>query len=147
MSYNDDFQAFKSRDGGEPTVGNHTATLVRAVIRDTQNGTKIVLEWQTPDLAYYWTSWHGVTGGQRQFTQKTLDELGIDLDAIGNWDEMGDALMGVEGLTYIVAVTRKGDFLNTNVLERPDAVQTAIPVATPPAQPRSAIFDDDDIPF
>lgn len=143
----DDFDAFKAEDGGEPPEGNHTATLARAVIRETVNGTKVVLEWQTEDLAYYWVSWHGVTGGQRQFTQRTLDTLGIDLAELTGWEELGDELATVEGRAFIVNVTRNGNFLNTKVLERPTGVQTALPVEAPPAPPRSAIFDDDDVPF
>ena len=147
-----DFDAFKSEDGGggEPPLGRHTATLVHTAVIDTKNGWKVKLEWQSTDLAYYWESWHGVAGGQRRFTQKMLTELGVDYQKLNGWDELGDELAQAEDGIFVVNVKRNGDFLNTDVVGKPDGVQTELPVvapATPPAS-RNAIFDDyDSVPF
>jgi hypothetical protein len=151
----DDFDAFKnSGDGGEPPDGEHMATLVRAKVGESRRtgGTLIILEWQTLDLAYYWTVFRGVAGAQGTHTHKLLDALGVDLTNMGSWDELGNELAAVEGQDYRVKVKRNGDYLNTDVLDKPANVQTQIPVAGPaqPAQSgesKSAIFDDDDIPF
>lgn len=139
----------KDDGGGEPPDGTHTASLVRAVLRESKStgAPMVITEWQTEDFAYYWTSFHNVTGGQKQFARDMLKALGLDLAAIDTEDQLGDALAAVEGRAYVVAVSHSGTFLNTRVIERATGVQTALPVEVPPAKPRSAIFDDDDIPF
>jgi hypothetical protein len=150
----DDFDQFKnSGDGGEPPDGEHMATLVRAKVGESRKtgATLIIIEWQTLDLAFYWTVFRGVAGSQGTHTHKLLDALGIDMDNLGSWDELGDELAQVEGNDYLVKVRRNGEFLNTDVLEKPTSVQTQIPVGPQPsvntAGPASAVFDDDDIPF
>jgi hypothetical protein len=148
-----DFQAFKKQaagaggDGGEPPDGNHTAALVRGSVIDTKNGTRVKFEWQTGDLAHYWESWHGVDGQAAWHTGKLLTALEIDTDTLTSFDELADKLLELEGRMFVVNVTRNGTFLNTKVLERAQGMQTAIPVEVPAQTPRSAIFDDDDIPF
>ena len=153
----DDFNEFKDsadvvadEDRVEPTNGNHTALLARAVVVESQKDgrTYVICEWQTTDLAYYWSAVRGVTGGAKGHTHRTLTSLGIDLDEISSWDELGDRLAAVEGQTFMVEVSRNGNFVNTRIIERVTAVQTAIPVTAPPdPPPKGGDFDDDDIPF
>jgi hypothetical protein len=148
----DDFADFKEDepDALEPTSGNHTATLVRGAInrdRDTDRVKWVILEWQTTDLAFYWTSFHGVTKGAKHFTKRALEELGIDMDAVSGWDEIADALTGAEGVAFTVRVTRNGKYLNTEVIDRPDAIQTELPVEVPHTPKPATDFDDDDVPF
>lgn len=134
-------------EGGEPPDGNHTAQLVHAVILDTKNGTRIKLEWQSEDMAFYWDSWHGVEGAPARFTRGLLTKLGLDLTTVASEEQLADELAALENTTYVVNVKRNGTFLNTSVVDR-GPVQTELPVQAPvtPA-PRSAIFDDDDVPF
>jgi hypothetical protein len=148
----DDFDSFAAPEGGEPPDGNHTATLVRAKVGNSQAGDRLViLEWQTEDFAYYWTTFHGVNGGAKAFTQRILGKIldTDDLREFGSWEGIGAALADREDTAYAVNVTRNGNYLNIKVLERSQGVQTAIPVEEPaPAQVAPAsVFDDDDIPF
>lgn len=148
----DDFDNFAAPEGGEPPDGDHTATLVHAKLGNSQaTGDRLViLEWQTEDLAYYWTTFHGINGGAKPFTQRILNKL-LDVDdlrELGSWEGVEDALQRCEDATYRVNVTHNGNYLNIKVLERPEAVQTAIPVEAPAPPPAPASdFDDDDIPF
>lgn len=150
-----DFGDFKSEaqrgdTDAEPPDGVHTATLVRAVIRESRNtGDKgVVTEWQTLDMAYYWSNWGGTTGGAATHTLRLLRGIGLDPDKFEDWDDVGEELAHIEGNVYEVKVQRNGDYLNTYVTGKPDHVQTEIPVVAPePAGGgRSAIFDDD-VPF
>jgi hypothetical protein len=149
----DDFDDFKSGadgDGAEPPDGNHTAILAKAKVGASQAGdTLIILEWQTEDYRYYWTTFHGVNGGAKAFTLRLLSKLDIEVSELGSWEEVDDALKDRQGATYLVNVTRNGNYLNIKVLERPQGVQTAIPVEepVPAATPAASVFDDDDIPF
>lgn len=137
---------------GDPPDGNHTATLVRAVIKEAESGWHgLILEWQTLDFAFYWTSFHGVGGQQTTFTRQTLDRLGVDVENAATESEVADMLAALEGAAYVVNVKRSGQYLNTNVIERPERVQTTMPTVAPtPAatpSPANAIFGDDDVPF
>jgi hypothetical protein len=151
----DDFNQFKAdaESTAEPPDGNHTATLVRAKVGASQAGdTLIILEWQTEDFAYYWTTFHGVNGGAKAFTQRLLAKLDIALAELPSWQALEDELSDREGQTYVVNVTHNGNYLNIKVLEQPQGVQTAIPVeesvpAATPVAPATSDFDDDDIPF
>lgn len=153
----DDFDSFKADDGDEPPDGVHTAYLEHTAVLSTKNGRRIKFEWRTTDLLYYWESWHGVSGGGKGPTKKSLAALAIDLDTIKDWDELGDELAAVEGKAYLVEVehTERG-FLNVSV-EGPDdggAPPTDIPaddfgLPEPSAAPvgTAGLFDDDDVPF
>jgi hypothetical protein len=169
----DDFNSFKQDDGTEPPDGEHTAWLERAVVRDTRNGKAVKAEWRTTDMAYWWESWHNTTGGGKGRTQQLLGELGIDLEQLGSWDELGDELALRENEAYVVRVSRSSDgrFLNTAVVEKPQGVQVPldngrsrtefrstvsdIPADTgalPEPAPAGTVstgglFDDDDVPF
>lgn len=146
------FDDLKSTGGAEPAPGTHTAALQRAVIREGRNGPLIILEWQTVDFAHYWTSFHGVSGKAKPFTKQTLSALDIDLSQLASEDQLADELAAREGTTYVVKVTQSGDWLNTDVLERPDHVQPELPADTAglpvpvPAAPKAASMFDD-IPF
>jgi hypothetical protein len=147
-----DFDAFKNGgDSGEPPDGIHTATLQATSVFESKAGAWWVRTcWQTADRAHYWESLHGTEGGAKQFTLRLLAAIGVNLEALGSWDALGDELATVEGGLYTVKVTRRGDFLNTEIEGRPQGVQTEIPVQTPAAPApasSSAIFGDDDIPF
>ena len=151
MSF-DDFGDFKSEepDALEPTDGNHTARLIRADInrdRETDRVKWVILEWQTTDLTFYWTSFHGVTKAAKTFTKRSLEQLGIDLEAMTNWDDVGTALSDVEEKTFTVRVSRNGKYLNTEVIGRPEVLQTELPVDAPPTPVTASAFDDDDVPF
>jgi hypothetical protein len=148
----DDFDEFKGDDpeAAEPVPGDHTATLVRGVVnndRETGRAKWVVLEWQTTDLACYWTSFHGVSKQAKIFTKRALSKLGIDLDAMTGWADVGDALAAAEGTAYVVRVSRNGKYLNTEVVDRPDAYQTELPVAVPSTPKPATDFDDEDVPF
>ena len=150
MSF-DDFGEFKSEepDALEPVDGNHTARLIRADLnRDKESGRVkwVILEWQTLDLAFYWTSFHGVTKQAKVFTKRSLERLGIDLEAMTSWDDIGTALSDVEDRTFVVRVSHNGKYLNTEVLDGGE-IQTELPVNTPPTPVKASAFDDDDIPF
>jgi hypothetical protein len=153
MSVDNEFAAFKNAadegDRTDPPDGNHTATLVVAKVGRSKAGDPLViLEWQTEDFAFYWTTFHGVGGQAAAHTDRLLGDLGIDTGEIQSFSELSDELAAVEGHTFIVSVKRNGTWLNLKVLERPTEVQTQIKVPPPPAaKPRNAIFDDDDVPF
>jgi hypothetical protein len=145
-----DFDAFKNGggDAGEPADGIHTATLQTAAVFESKAGAWWIRTcWQTADLAHYWESLHGTEGGAQRFTLRLLAAIGVNLETLGSWDQLGDELATIEGGIFTVKVTHRGEFLNTEIEGRPQGIQTAIPVETPTAAPRSAIFDDDDIPF
>lgn len=148
MSWFDDF---KSNDGGEPPDGLHTARLDDTALLDTRNGPKIKLTWQTPDLAYWWESWHGVDGRARVFTKEILRGLEIDLAALGSADDLAVALEGKQGVLFEVGVERNGDWLNTSVEGRAVDPEPDLPIDTDDfadAVPVSAgAADDDDVPF
>lgn len=157
------FDDFKNEDGGGPVDGTHTAWLEHVVLRDTRNGKAIKCEWRTTDMAYYWESWHNTSGGGKAPTQELLDKLGIDFAQLSGWEALEDALALAEGPAYVVKVSRSTDgrFINTAVVERPDTVQTEMPVDTrdlpepapvpaggaPAAGAAGDLFGDDDIPF
>ena len=161
----DDFDSFLDDDGTDPPDGTHTAFLERAVVRDTRNGKAIKLEWRTTDLAFWWESWHNTTGGGKGRTQQLIDDFGIDRAALkgGGWDALEQALVDAEDKVYEVKVSRSSDgrFLNTAVTDRPDHVQSEIPIdarglperAAAPSgvgaesTPASDLFGDDDVPF
>ena len=155
----DDFTLFKTEDRGEPPDGDHTAWLERTAVLDTKNGTRIKCEWRTTDMAFYWESWHGVSGAAKAHTQKLLTGIGIDLAKIGSWDQLGDELAVLENTMYDVTVSRRGDFVNTAVAGKSQGIQADLPIETSglpergaaPAAARATagMFgdDDDDIPF
>jgi hypothetical protein len=154
----DDFDSFKNSGAGgdDPPDGTYMVTLVKAKLGNSRStGDRLViLEFQSLDLAYYWTVFRGVSGSQGQHTNKMLTALGIDFSTLSTWDDLPDALALIEDTDYKVKVSHNGNYLNTDVIERPASVQTQIPVAAPakePAKgggPASAVFDDDDdIPF
>jgi hypothetical protein len=147
----DDFDDFKSNEGGEPVDGTHTARLEGAAVLDTKNGRRIKLTWQTVDYAHWWESWHGVSGRAKGFTKDVLAGIGVDLDALTSWDELSDHLAAAEGQVFEVTVERNGDWLNTSVVRLAKDVQLDLPVnggGLPDAQAAAAgMFDDDDIPF
>ena len=162
MSF-DDFADFKADepDTLEPTVGTHTAALVHGSVnkdRDTGRAKWVILEWQTTDLAFYWKSFHGVTGGAKFHTKRALDGLGVDLAGMGMrngtyagpdaaWDDVAGALTSLEGAAFVVQVTKPGKWLNTAIVDRPGAIQGELPVAVPASPPAAGVFDDDDVPF
>lgn len=156
----DDITAFKADDNGEPGTGQHTATLVHAYVFESQRGdTFIKCEWQTTDLAYYWTALHGVKGGARPHTRRLLAALEIEIVGFDTWDQLGDLLAARQGNAYTVAVERNGNFLNTTIVGPATEQQPELPVAEPPVdgipvdaadfaiKPAGGIFDDEDIPF
>jgi hypothetical protein len=152
----DDFGAFKASDTAGPPDGEHTAWLEHAVLRDTRNGKTIKCEWRTTDMAYWWESWHNTSGGGKQRTQQMLAEMGIKLDKLTGWEQLENELAACENGTYIVKVSHSTDgrFTNTTVTERPQGVQTDLPIdsrklpqATPAAAGGNDLFTDDDIPF
>jgi hypothetical protein len=125
---------------------------VKAAVLDTRNGPRIKLEWQTTDFAHYWDSWHGVSGKAKGFTKQLLAELGIDVTALASEDQLSDELAAREGTIYTVKVVRNGDWVNTDVIERPDHVQAEIPIdngglPTPGAAAKASSMFDDNVPF
>jgi hypothetical protein len=153
----DDFGAFKANDTDGPPDGEHTAWLEHAVLRDTRNGKAIKCEWRTTDMTYWWESWHNTSGGGKQRTQQMLAEMGIELGKLNGWEQLEDELAARESGTYIVKVSHSPDgrFTNTAVLERPQGVQTDLPIDTrklPQPAPAAStagndLFNDDDVPF
>jgi hypothetical protein len=151
----DDFQVFQHNDADGPPDGEHTALLERVALRDTRNGKAIKCEWRTTDMAYWWESWHNTGGGGKQRTQQMLGELGIDLAKLAGWDQLEDELAARENSTYIVKVSHSPDgrFTNTAVVDRPQGIQTDLPIDTRKLpQPASAVagddlFGGDDLPF
>jgi hypothetical protein len=141
------FNAFKDDepDALEPPFGNHTASLITG--RISRDEKWLILEWQTIDLAHYWTSFHGLTGGQKAFTKRALDKLGIDLGEMGGWDDVVQAITARQGHVFMVRYVQNGTFKNTEILDRPEVVQTELPVEVPPVPKATTAFDDDDVPF
>lgn len=153
-----DYDALRGETGGDPPDGMHDASLVRAAIVETQNGTRLVTEWQiSHPTPYYWTAWHGFDGQRLNWTQEYLDGLGVDRATITDDDALTEQLENVTGIVYEVRVQSKNGFLNTYV-EGPAAARQEsldLPIATddlPPAGVASAAAPttdpaDDDIPF
>jgi hypothetical protein len=154
-----DFESFKTDDGGEPPDGTHTAWLERTSVFDSKAGQTFIRAcWRTTDMAYYWESLHGTEGNGKPHTQRLLGALGIDLEHMGSWDQVGDELAVRENIAFLVGVKHNGNFLNTTVEGRPDTVQPEIPpddrgLPEPAAAGAQAgggagdLFGDDDIPF
>ena len=143
------FLAGGGEDASEPPDGNHTATLVRAVIRQSSKTGDdfVVTEWQTTDLAHYWTNWGGTVGGAIQHTLRFIKELGVDPDKCTSFDQLGDELAPIEGQVFTVKVQRNGDYLNTYVVGKPEHVQTEMPVEPPVPAVKSGGMFEDDVPF
>lgn len=141
-----DFETFKAQskrgETAEPPDGIHTATLIAAKVGESRAGdTLVILEWQTVDLAHYWTSFHRVDGKAAFFTKQVLEGLGLNLDALDSWGAVGDALEPLSGATYSVQITRNGEYLNTTIAGK----QTDLPVDAPATPKPASVFDD--VPF
>lgn len=147
MSF-EDFKAESARgETIEPPDGRHTVTLVVGKVGESRAGdTMVILEWQTVDLAYYWTSFHRVSGKAAYFTRQVLEGLGLDVDSYGSWEALSDALGALNGTAFTVKVTRNGEYLNTSIVERPGHMQSELPVGGE-NHVKSSVFDDDDVPF
>jgi len=146
-----DFKTFKGsttddrrRDTVEPPDGVHTALLAAAKLGASRNGDRLIIcEWQTEDLRYYWTSFHGLGEKAWPFTRRLLTSLGVDFDALESWDDLAGVVDSLGG-DWLVKTTHNGDWLNLEVLE--GRTQPELPAVVPPELDNPA-FDDDDIPF
>jgi hypothetical protein len=112
--------------------------------------------WRTTDMAYYWETLNGMAGQRKGFTKKLLAGVGVDLDVVNSFDQLGDELAQFENRAYTVRVERNGNFLNTYVEGAETAPLPDVPVddrglpdpAPAAAAARSAadLFGDD-VPF
>ena|SRR5437660_6505685 len=167
------FDAFKAGGDGEPPDGAHTVWLERTSVFESRAGAWWLRTcWRTTDLAYYWETLNALEGQRMQQTRELVTAVGVNLDEVNSWDEMGDELAQFENRAYIVKVSRNGDFLNTAVTGRAQSVQTTLgngttrteyqpaasrsdipadtkglPEVSPEPVPTGGLFEDDDVPF
>jgi len=152
-----DYDLLAGSRGGEPPDGIHVATLVRAALVETTNGSRLVTEWQTGGRTpYYWTAWHGFAANRIALTQDFLDGLGVDRATVTDDEEFDRALFEALHRDFTVRVEHNGSFLNTYVEGKPSAqmalsdapVDTSdLPEPVAAAPPAARTSDDDDIPF
>lgn len=120
----DTFSAFKAGADGEPPDGNHTVMLERTSVFESRVGAHWLRTcWRTTDLDYYWETLNALEGQRMQQTRALVEAVGVDIEQISSWDELGDELAQFEDKAYIVKVSRNGDFLNTAVVERAQGIQ------------------------
>lgn len=80
---------------------------------------------------------------QANFSKKTCQLIGVDVDAVGDLDELDKALRERCGNYFTVEVKTNGDFVNTYVQEGAPAPDFVPPPVAAAAEPVA----DDDIPF
>jgi hypothetical protein len=148
-----DYNALKDGAAAQvpPPDGDHTALLNRAALVETQNGERLVTEWQdASDSSLQWTSWNRFDATGMSYTRELLMGLGIDLSggAIMDDSALTDALDAATNRMYDVKTTSqmgsRGDrvFVTTYVdglaLGSQQALATDVPIDTrglPAAQP------------
>ena len=120
MSFND----FKKEDGAEPVDGEHTAWLERTSVFEARSGQWFIRTcWRTTDMNHYWETLNGTEGNSKPRTQQLLEKIGINLGELRDWDDLGDQLVAYENRAYIVKVGRRGEYLNTAIIDTPQGVQ------------------------
>lgn len=144
------FDAFKrgGGDDGEPPDGNHTAYLEStSVFKSKKDQWWLRTCWRTTDMAYYWETLRGLEGRQTDRARELVTAIGVDLEQLNSFEDLGDELAQFENEEYVVDVQRNGEFLNTGVVQRAPKQTTMATGGGRASAPAAAAGEQPDVPI
>lgn len=147
---NADPDAAGGNDLEPPEDGAYDVALTEATAFESKEGKPFVkLVLRVVSLAsrdYEWTVLLGFKSqSQANMTKRIVRDVGVDVDEVAGFEELGDALNTKIGQYYTVKVVTNGEFRNTYI-EGPANPQTDIPIPEMPVTVPETT-DDGDIPF
>lgn len=126
-----------------PADGDYTAVLVEAhagIGKESQRAF-VALTWQDVASEYKWKVLGGFkSSGQANVTKGMVRDLGVDVDSLHAFEEVGEALKPLAGGYYSLSVKTNGTFRNTYINGPARVGQSP---AAEPGSPTST----DEVPF
>jgi len=132
-----------------PEPGRYDVALAGAgawIAKSSGNPT-MKLTWRRVEDGYEWDDIYGFkTEGAANYSKKVAREVGVDVDAVADLDQLDSALKAVVGGFFIVDVQQNGDRRNTYVA---GTLTGDVPIDTSDMQPTPipAAVGDNSIPF